>query len=289
MLERDPCGSPRLDHYDAKGCNLTAINARGTTLAVSTRGVKPTITPMPGVMPGFSFSASPIDMTASIQLDGKPGDSVANWMLGFIQLKYIGVNFARYRGASVKDGSTLVTRSHSTLCRDTDKRSTEVWYDSLFSGGAIGPSGTNKLAAKTILPVSGSLKVPAHLSDQPDRFWEATRPNRLAGNRVNYLHYVVSEVFFCTMLVARDPPGTFHMLKHVYWNVIWEQLFKRQDEQVVLDRTLRLQQNVQHSVHDGNPHDPRFWGREYDLSLPVANTISNEPQVVTEARDWSQG
>ena len=79
------------------------------------------------------------------------------------------------------------------------------------------------------------------------------------------------------------------MLKHVYWNVIWEQLFKCQDEQVVLGRTLRLQQNVQHPVHDGDPHDPRFWGREYDLSLPVANTISNEPQIVTEARDWSQG
>ena len=91
------------------------------------------------------------------------------------------------------------------------------------------------------------------------------------------------------MLVAQDPSAKRYMLKHVYWNVIWEQTFKRVGPQVVLDKAIRLQHNIQHPVHDSNPHDHRFLGREYDLTLPVANTISNKPPQVSEAVDWSQG
>jgi hypothetical protein len=93
------------------------------------------------------------------------------------------------------------------------------------------------------------------------------------------------------MLVAQDPAGNFHILKHFYWNVIWEQTFKRNGGagNVVLDRAIRLQQNVQHPVQSGNPRDPKFSGREYDLTLPVSNTVSRRPLRVIEAVDWTQG
>jgi hypothetical protein len=71
------------------------------------------------------------------------------------------------------------------------------------------------------------------------------------------------------MLVAQDPAGNSYMLKYFYWNVIWEQTVKRDGAgNVVLDRATRLQQNVQHPVHSGNPRDPKFFGKEYDPTLP---------------------
>jgi len=53
-------------------------------------------------------------------LTGAAGENVANWTLGFIQLKYIGTNHARYRGATDRHGSALVSHSNQILCRDTD-------------------------------------------------------------------------------------------------------------------------------------------------------------------------
>lgn len=270
---------------------MATIDAEKTTLAVRVPGAKPTITPDAGTPAGFAFHSPSIDLDASIQLKGTAGESVAGWTLGFIQLKYVGTNHARYRGATAKDGSALVTQSNQILCRDTDLGATEIWYDSLNSGGTTGPAGTNKLAAGTVLPASKALSVPAHLYDSPGRFWASVRPNgRVPGHPDNFLHYAVVELLFCSMLVAEDPAGTRYMLKHVYWNVIWEQTFKRDGAgRVVADKAVRLQQNVQHPVHSGNPRDPKFSNREYDLTLPVSNTVSRRPARIVEAPDLSQG
>jgi hypothetical protein len=237
------------------------------------------------------FNSPTIDANASIHLKGTAGEIVAGWTLGFIQLKYIGTNHARYRGATVSDGSVLVTHSNKTLCRDTDTGSTEVWYDSLKSGGTTGPAGTNKLAAGTAIPAAGFLVVPAHLFDQPDRRWPSVEPNTVVhGHPNNFLHYTVIELLFCTMLVAQEPGGRFHMLKHFYWNVIWEHTFKRDGTgKVVLDKPSRLQQNVQHPAHTGNPRDHKFFGREFDLRLPVSNTVSRKAAHKHAVADWGQG
>ena len=88
------------------------------------------------------------------------------------------------------------------------------------------------------------------------------------------------------MLVAQDPGGKFHMLKHFYWNVIWEWLFKVDGSgKVVVDRALRREHNIQ-SVQTGNPMDPRFHGKEFNLSLPVSNTVSRRPPLKFAAADW---
>ena len=270
---------------------MAKIDARNVTLTVTVPGTKPTVTPDPGPPIGFDFKSPTIDAYASMRLTGAAREGVANWTLGFIQLKYIGTNHARYRGATVRHGSALVTNSNQIVCRDTDIGSVEVWYDSLKAGGTTGPAGTNKLAAATVLPATKFLDVRAHLFDQPSRWWPSVHTNTLVPGRPdNFLHYAVGELLFCTMLVAQEPGGTFHLLKHFYWNVIWEHTFKRDGAgTVVLDKAIRLQQNVQSHIHSGNPGDPKFFGKEYDLTLPVSNTVSRAPAHVKEALDWGQG
>jgi hypothetical protein len=270
---------------------MATIDRANTTLTAVTPGTKPTVTPDPGPPVGMAFNSPTIDANASMRLNGTAGENVAGWTLGFIQLKYIGTNHARYRGATVRDGSILVSHSNKTLCRDTDIGSTEVWYDSLNSGGTTGPTGTNKLGAGSTIPAAGTLDVPAHLFDQPSRWWPSVETNSVVhGHPDNFLHYTVVELLFCTMLVAQEPGGTFHMLKHFYWNVIWEHTFRRDGTgTVVLDKAVRLQQNVQRPAHTGNPKDPKFFGREFDLTLPVSNTVSRRPPHIHAVANWGQG
>jgi hypothetical protein len=271
---------------------MATIDLKHVTLTVQVPGTQTTVTPASSPAAGFfNFNSPTIDATASMRLSGTAGEDVSGWTLGFIQLKYIGTNHARYRGALDREGSVLVTHSNKTLCRDTDLGSTEVWYDSLNSGGTTGPSGTNKLAIGTVLPSAKFIDVPAHLFDQPSRSWDASRVNQsVAGQPNNFLHYAVVELLFCTMLVAQEPGGKFHFLKHFYWNVIWEHLFHRTNAgAVVLGKVIRLQQNVQGSVQGGNPRDSKFSGKELDLTLPISNTVSRQAPSIVEAKDWSQG
>jgi hypothetical protein len=137
------------------------------------------VTPDPGPPAGFNFNSPIIDADASMHLTGVEVESVANWTLGFIQLKYIGTNHARYRGATVREGSALVTHSNQILCRDTDIGSAEVWYDSLNAGGTTGPFGTNKLAAGTVLPPTRFLEVVHTCSTSPPAGGPSFTPTRL--------------------------------------------------------------------------------------------------------------
>jgi hypothetical protein len=254
-------------------------------------GVKPTVTPDAGPPVGFDFNSPTIDANGAMRLTGTAGESIAGWTLGFIQLKYIGTNHSRYRGATVRQGSMLITRSNKVLCRDTLGDGTEVWYDGLTTGGTTGPTGTNKLAAGTVIPAAGFLDVPAHLFDQPHRWWASVEKNTVvSGGPNNFLHYSVAELLFCTMLVAQEPGGKFHILKHFYWNVIWEHTFKVDGSgSVVLDKAVRLQHNMQRPAHSGSPNDPKFTGKEFDLTLPVSNTVSRRAPLKFGAADWRQG
>ena len=229
---------------------MAVIDKNSVTLNVLVTGTT-TVEPIASSPPDFLFDSPRIKADASITLTGAAGENVGGWVLGFIQLKYIGTNRVHYRGATVRDGSIMFTRSNETLCRDTDDHSAEVWFDSINSGGTTGTEGTNKLAAASMLGSTGSLNVRAGLVDKPWRRWPATRSNTLVpGFPINYLSYAVIELLFCTMLVAQDPAGKFHMLKHFYWNAIWEQKFKRDSitGNVAIGQTIRLQHNVQRLV-----------------------------------------
>jgi hypothetical protein len=251
-------------------------------------GIPPSVAPDPSAPAGFEFKSPRIDAFASMRLTGTAGESVAGWTLGFIQLKYIGTDYARYRGANDHNGSILITGSNQIVCRDTDIGSTEVWYDSLNSGGATGPTGTNKLAAGTVIPPAGFLDVPAHMWDRPHRKWQSIVKNTSVGGQPNnFLHHADIGLAFCTMLIAQDPANKFHMLMHFYWNVRWEQMFTVDGTgNVVAGLVVHMQQNIQRPAHTGNPMDHRFHGKEYDLSLPVSNTVSRRPHHVHAAPDW---
>lgn len=265
---------------------MARIVVKSTVLMSSVAG-RPTFALDREPPPAWDCTAAPIQLNASVGLEGKPGERVAGWTLGFVQLYYLGSVFARYRGASVADGSALVARGHHLLCRDAVAPSHEIWYDPLFAGGTTGSMGTNRLPHGTVLRDSGQLLVEAQLWDRPQIPWVFVHRNKRTG-KPNYLHYVNVEILFCTLLVAEAPGGHRQVLKHLYWNVIGEASFKRVGTAVALNRTIRLQQHVQ-LVHDGDPHDHRFSGREFDLRLPYANGVVNSPPRVVDATDWAQG
>lgn len=265
---------------------MARIMVKSTVLMPSVAG-RPTITLNAQPPESWDCTAAPIQLDGSVGLEGKPGESVAGWTLGFVQLYYLGSVFARYRGASVADGSALVARGHHLLCRDAVTRSHEIWYDPLFAGGTTGPMGTNRLSQGTVLRDSGQLLVEARLWDRPQIPWPIIHPNKKT-DKTTYLHYLNVEILFCTMLVAEAPGGHRQVLKHLYWNLIGEATFKRVGTAVALDRTIRLQQNVQ-LVHDGDPHDQRFSGRKFDTRLPIANHVVNSPARVVDATGWAEG
>ena len=269
---------------------MASIDHTRTSLLPPVSGGLPTVDGGAGPPAFFNFNAPTIDANGSMRLRGTPGEDVGGWKLGFVQLKYIGTNYARYRGTHDHDGSMLISGNNQIVCRDTDIGSTEVWYDSLKAkyGHGNSPRGTNRLAAGTVLPDSGFLDVPAHLFDQPGRSWDAAEVNTVARGRPNnFLHHVDIGLAFCTMLVAQDPTNRFHLLKHVYWNVRWEQMFVvDRAGTVVPGRMIHLQHNIQHPVHSGSSMDHRFRGKEFDLSLPISLVVSARDPRVTAAADW---
>jgi hypothetical protein len=251
-------------------------------------GIPPTVTPHLGGTAGFDFQSPTIDANGSMRLRGNPGENVAGWTLGFIQLKYIGTNYARYRGATDHNGSILITGSNRIVCRDMIPVANEVWYNPLTGGGATGPNNTNRLAAGTVIPATGFLDIPAHLYDRPRRRWtSAARNMSVAGHPNNFLHHVDIGLAFCTMLVARDPANRFHTLMHFYWNVRWEQMFTVNGAGAVVAGTVvHMEQNIQRPTQTGIPMDARFKGKEFDLSLPISNNVSSRPPHVHSAPDW---
>jgi len=237
-------------------------------------------------------------------LTGAANESVGGWTLGFIQLKYLSIDQARYRGATNRDGSMLTTLDNKTLCRDTYPNSTDVWYYPSNQGFTSGQfEQTRMLSAFEYLPPTGSLDVRAQFADRTSRWWPTTQINTLVpGHPTNFLHYAYIELFFCTMLAAKDPNGNFRILKHFYWNVIWEQYFKSNNsspfgssttlQPVVPDpaKRARLEQNTS-PVRDGYPRDSRFPSFHPSLagirSLPISRVVTTHAQPkISYAPDW---
>ena len=267
---------------------MAKIDSPHTTMTVTHGGGHTHVLAKEESPPWFRFKTQRIDVNASMRLAGSAGESIAGWTLGFIQLRYLATDIARYKGRVDRDGSMLLTSSSKTLCRDTDVGSTDVWYDSLSLGKPPGPMRTNRLAAGTVIPASGFLDVAAHMWDRPDRAWFAVQKNSSVATRPNnYLHHADIGIAFCTMLVAQDPAGMFVILKHFYWNVRWEQMFTLDlAGNVAAGRSIHRQLNIQRPVHSGNPRDARFIGKEFSLALPLAVTEANKESRVLMAPDW---
>jgi hypothetical protein len=228
-----------------------------------------------------------ISAAGATVLTGTPGESLAGWALGFIQLKFIATDYARYRGTHDSHGSLVFTRSNQIVCRDTDEDHPEVWYDPIV-GGIVGGRGTLELRADSVIPPSGQFAFAAGFWDKPHRSFDAVVPNT-ATHRDNFVYHTDVGLAFCTMLVARDPARHFHFLKHFYWNVRWEALWQRDAAGVPqMSRNIHMQLNIQHTVHFGLSNDSRFRGQETNMSLPISNDVSGRPPRIHPVRDWSQ-
>ena len=236
------------------------------------------------------FKAAQITSPGSVELRGRPGESVGGFTLGVIQLEYIETNHARYRGATAADGSILQIRDRpparpSQLCRDTDELVKPVswWYDPPGRGPA-----TSVLPVSAVIPPSGVLPLTIQFFDEPADTYDVTLLNtEFTPPRPNRLHSSQVAFHFCTML-AVFRPGASHpeVLKHFYWNVRWGVRFSAGGAGVRIDGLEYMSVNVQNQVHSGVPNDRRFASRVFDLSLPVCNLLASTPGTLRASRGW---
>ena len=265
-----------------------------TASLVPAGGGVPTATPSGGADGFVNFDtpagrARSITAAGSVILRGREGEALGGWALGYIQLKFIATDYARYRGNTVAEGSTRVSRSNMILCRDSDEGTDELWYDPV-GDGVVDGHGTTVVADGTPMPASGAYTLESAFGDSPGRSFDNVVRN--TTTRVdNFLYHADIGLQFCTMLTVRNPAGHFRVLKHFYWNIRWEAHFQRDRlgvPQVRLPAD-HFQLNIQRKVHSGVPDDPRFKGREFDNTLPISLTVSGRPERLTFARDWSLG
>jgi hypothetical protein len=248
----------------------------------------PVIAPIPGPPSSVLFTCPGITADGQIVLTGTSGESLNGWVLGYVQLKFIATDYGRYRGAHVKQGSALVTKNNQILCRDTDEKTPEVWYDPIVWGIHFG-RGTKALTASSVIPASGEFLLAAIFGDHPGRQHDGQVTNPSTG-APNFLHHSGIELHFCTMLVARTPAGDMLPLKHFYWNVRWEAHFRPDAAGVPVIRSTDLAElNIQHHVHTGLANDKRFKGKEFDMTLPVSNDVSRRPSRTVPVSDWGEG
>jgi hypothetical protein len=231
----------------------------------------------------------PTDLVASgtATIVGVPLEGIGGWAVGYVQMKFIGTNYAIYRGLSEREGSVLVHNSNQILCRDTDEASPELWYDPI-TWGIHGNRGTRQMSPAATLPATGRLAVTAGLTDAPRRRFAARLNNSRTG-RVNYLHKIQVELHFCTIFTAFDPGRNRYIpLKHFYWNVLWTAHLGANAAGVsTITRRDLMQMNIQSKVHSGIPDDNRFKDKVYDASLPISNNVSRRAPRVTESNSFS--
>jgi hypothetical protein len=231
----------------------------------------------------------PTDIVASgtATLVGVPFEPVGGWALGYIQLKFIGTNYAIYRGRTEREGSILVNNSNQILCRDTDETTPELWYDPI-AWGIHGTRGTRQLNPAATLPNTGRLAITSGLSDGPRRRFATQRMNARTG-RTNFLYKIQTELHFCTILTAFEPGRNRYLpLKHFYWNVLWTaHLGVNAAGASTITRRDLMQMNIQNRVHSGVPDDKRFKDKVLDATLPISNNVSRRAPRVTESANYS--
>jgi hypothetical protein len=272
---------------------MATLDLSTASLVVSGGGI-PRATPVDGARGSVNFDtpaarAHSITAVGSVVLRGREGEQLGGWALGYIQLKFIATDYARYRGNTVAEGSAKVSRSNMILCRDSDEGTDELWYDPI-EDGIVDGHGTTALAEGTVMPASGQITLTSNFGDSPGRPFDNLVKNTIT-NADNFLYHADIGLQFCTMLTARDPDDNFRVLKHFYWNIRWEAHFQRDAAGIPQVRRPpdHFQLNIQRTVHSGVPDDPRFKGREFDNTLPISLTVSGRPEQLRFARDWSLG
>jgi hypothetical protein len=169
------------------------------------------------------FLSDKIAATGTVRLDGNPGDNASNWELGFLQVRWVRTTWVHYKanwtdGGAINDGSMLLQIGKPPAmprqsCRDIWERgpASQIWYAP--PSNARGNAGA--------FPQT----LTATFMDQPGSIFPAVLLNSLT-NQPNFLREGQVELLFCTALALREPGGQFHILKHFFWNVLWQATFQ---------------------------------------------------------------
>jgi hypothetical protein len=171
------------------------------------------------------FASTSIQATGTVNLTGAAGDNASNWELGFLQVQRIETNWGGYKadwtnGAAMKGGSMLLQRGKPPArprqgCRDSIHAAAAIWYN------RNRPTPQNMRGNAGPFPQT----LTALFFDQPGEVYPAVVLNTKT-NQDNFLRDVQLEFHFCTVLALREPGGRFHLLKHFYWNLLWQATFQ---------------------------------------------------------------
>jgi hypothetical protein len=172
------------------------------------------------------FLSNRIWATGRVNLTGAAGDNAAGWELGFLQVRWVRTSWAWYKanwtdGAAINGGSILLQTGKppampKQTCRDIGDGGpvTQIWY---------APPG-NARGSAAAFPQT----LTANFNDEPNSNVPAVLLNSLTM-QPNFLRDAQMELLFCTALALREPGGRFHVLKHFFWNVLWQATFQPAD------------------------------------------------------------
>jgi hypothetical protein len=267
------------------------------------RIVAPVVTPTTGV-PQAVFKMTGTEALGTVTLDGAAGDSGGGWEVAFIQAQWIETNWGYYRGATNGDGSVFVQRARPPArarqaCRDTAVSGAVFYVNNPAQQAnpiAALPGPTKffdvQLSAGSGLPAT----VTVFHQDLPNDFYDVVVHNTQTG-ALNFLNEVQLDFHFCTALTVKDAGNNYSLLKHFYWNVIWQYSFTALNTALGAGTPFRISPvkggvgaHVSH-VFDGAPNDHRFAAV---LTTPqpkncndVARAATNNP-IVRMASTWKE-
>jgi len=242
--------------------------------------------------------------TGQFVIEGTPGENVAGWKVGFIQLKHTTTEWADYRGVTPSDGSIFAAMDRppartQQLCMDCGPTYRPFYDTELPMTSPTGGWSTDRtivFSQGMVIPPRGPLEMTVSHSDAPGREYEIALPNtKFTPPRDNYVRSLESRAAFITLLTAQDPQGRYHFVKHMYWNVIWRAHFRWNAAARQLEKTDQSGGvNFQGQAHSGIPSDDRFAtslrrsvpGESLQLCNPLANAAFNHPGRLTYSNQW---
>lgn len=222
----------------------------------------------------LNFHGRWIIADGSVDLVGAPGENIGGWKLGYAQLEYAEGNFANYRGRTNADGSIHLSWSHGLVARDTDESAPSIFYDPPSGGITDKGRGTRVVPHGARMPASGRFRLNSVFADAPGQEYPASLKNPSARDQTNFLYHAYATFMFYTALIAQEPSGRFHILKHFYWNIRWDiRAEPAPPSSIRISSEHHMRLNIG-TVHSGNANDGRFANRVLQPGLPVANNLA---------------
>lgn len=243
---------------------------------------------------------------ATVTVRGSPGEDLAFWRFGFIQLGLINNDWAHYRNDNPAEGSVFVARDRrpalsQPLCRDSVSDTGLGGFVERFP--FVGPiifydpetpitnwwnrRVTGFMPIGTKIPAGGKLSFTVLFSDSPaPHWWGLNRVNNKAS-MPNQLYSLQYSRAFATMFAFQKGPGkAIEVVKSFQWNVRCRAHFgfvSGKNVQLPARSGDVLDMNISHVV-DGVPNDSSIAPHVLDTSLPICN--SQIPEAVKKQIVW---